>query len=86
MGGIPIDETSSITSKGQVTIPLVLGKRLKLKSGDQVSFRLEKTQIKVSPVKNPLIDIFGSVEPLKKRLSFKKMRDIALEEKINAIR
>lgn len=75
-----------ITKKGQVTIPLNLRKKLNLQTGDSVSFFLEKGEIKVKPSKHNLKTIFGSVKPLKKKLSFKRMRDIAIEEKINAIR
>ena len=80
------NETYSVTSKGQVTLPLYLRKRLGIKVGDQVSFKIEKNMLRVVPVKDSLKAVFGSVKPLKKKISLDKMKKIALEGKFNAIR
>lgn len=81
-----VSPISNITSKGQITIPSRLRSQLNLKPGDGVAFELDKNVIKIKPAKKPLRDIFQSVPKLKKNLSFKQMRDIAIKEKLNGVR
>lgn len=87
MSLLTTDFSSTITSKGQVTIPLLLRQQLQLKAGDGVSFFAEKKSLRLRPIKSlTLKDVFGSVPPLKRKLTFKQMRDIALDDKLNAFR
>lgn len=79
-------KTYSITKKGQVTIPQVLREKFGLETGDEVFFEEGKDAIKVKPAKVTLKSVYGSVKPLKKKMTLKKMRKIALEDKLNAIR
>ena len=83
---LPMDQSSSLTQKGQVTIPIFLRDMLRLIPGDRVVFEAEADFIKLKPAKSSLVSIYGSVKPLKTKISFKKMRKIALEDKLNAIR
>lgn len=76
----------SITRKGQVTIPQVLREKFGLKAGDEVVFEEDEKAIKIKPAKTTLKSVYGSVKPLKKKMAFKKVREIALEDKLNAIR
>lgn len=76
----------SITKKGQVTIPLKVRVKLGLKPGDEVFFKLNKNGAQIRAANNSLVSVYGSVSPLKKRLSDKKMRRIALEDKLDALR
>lgn len=83
---LQINQAYSITKKGQVTIPLQLRKKLGLETGSEVVFEEAKGIIKIVPALSTLRSVYGSVKPLKKKTSFNKMKQIALEEKFNAIR
>ena len=53
---------SKITSKGQITIPKSVRKRLNLKTGDKVDFILENGELKLVPVSKSVSDVFGILE------------------------
>ncbi len=74
---------SNLTIKGQVTIPVSMRVLMGLKPGDKINFDLEEGYIKLKPASN-LASAYGSMKPLKK-MTFKQMKKIALEEKLNAI-
>jgi len=52
-------QTSTITSKGQVTIPAEMRKRLGLKAGDQVGFIIDDEGIRVVPREHRIEAAFG---------------------------
>jgi AbrB family looped-hinge helix DNA binding protein len=52
-------QTSTITSKGQVTIPAAMRKRLGLEPGDQVGFILDDDGIRVVPREHRIEAAFG---------------------------
>lgn len=81
---IPIGLESSITSKGQITLPILFRQKYGLKKGNKVVFGVASNFIKVMPSLS-LSSVFGSVAPLKKKVSLKEMKKIALEDKLNAI-
>ncbi len=74
---------SNLTLKGQVTIPVSMRVLMGLKPGDKINFDLEGDYIKLKPASN-LASAYGSMKSLKK-MTFKQMKKIALEEKLNAI-
>jgi len=54
--------TSSLTSKGQLTLPISIRKKLKLRTGDQVVFtEREDGSITVEAKKSNLMDLYGSL-------------------------
>jgi AbrB family looped-hinge helix DNA binding protein len=44
--------TSSVTSKGQVTIPVEIRRLLQLSTSDKVAFRVEDGRVEISPLKS----------------------------------
>lgn len=56
---------STVTSKGQVTIPAALRKRLGLKEGDRVEFVEEGGRVTVQRVDNNVESAFGLVKAQK---------------------
>jgi AbrB family looped-hinge helix DNA binding protein len=51
---------STVTSKGQVTIPKRIREQLRLKTGDKVDFRIEDDgTIRVYPVARRVSEVFG---------------------------
>lgn len=53
---------TTITQKGQVTIPASIRKALGLKPHDKVSFRLENHAVLVEPAKSSVLAGFGAVK------------------------
>ncbi len=49
----------SITSKGQVTVPLEIRERLKLKPGDKVIYQDTREGILLKPAKMTMLNDFG---------------------------
>lgn len=54
---------TSMTQRGQVTIPVEIRHKFGLKPGDKVMFTIEDGQVTVEPVKFSLEDAFASVQP-----------------------
>jgi AbrB family looped-hinge helix DNA binding protein len=55
-------QTSAVTRKGQVTIPVGVRKRLGLRQGDRVAFVDEDDRIVLKPVQNDVRAAFGLVK------------------------
>jgi len=54
--------TSTITSKGQVTIPKKIRARLHLKTGDMLDFRIEEDgSVRVYPIAKKVSEVFGAL-------------------------
>ena len=77
-----LNQSFTITTKGQVTIPVSLRKKLGVKPGAKVYFEAGSDHIKLKPVEYSLDEAYASIGPLKKRLSLKEVRRIALEDKL----
>lgn len=55
---------STVTSKGQVTIPAEVRHRLGIDAGDRLVFEIEGEQIRIRVVSSrSLEDLFGAVQP-----------------------
>lgn len=73
---------TSITSKGQVTIPKDIRKALGLKAGDRVEFVADGDKAILYPVQGDLLSLKGVLKPYfknKKPLSAVEMREAAKE-------
>jgi AbrB family looped-hinge helix DNA binding protein len=73
---------STLTSKGQITIPNSIRKRFHLRTGNRLEFRVTKEgEIKLSPVTLTVDDVFGMLKrPGRKAHSVKAM-DAALAKR-----
>lgn len=73
---------ATVTSKGQVTIPVELRERLGISAQDKVVFRLvEDHKIEIEPLPMSLEEVFGSVAPLNRPEDFDDIHRIAQEER-----
>jgi antitoxin PrlF len=75
---------STITSKGQVTIPAEVRKHLGLKQGDRIAFVIEdKGQVKLTvPTYPSVASLAGAAGRLKQQRSFDEMVAIAREDEL----
>lgn len=70
---------SKLTTKGQVTIPSSVRKKLHLKSGDTIEFTEKNGEIILKSIKKTVSDVFGV-------LSRKNQKPLSVEEMNNKIR
>ena len=61
---------STITSKGQTTIPSEIRKQMGLKAGDGLVYSIDGDRIVARPVKGTLLDAYASVKPKKRPEDF----------------
>lgn len=79
---IQYDETelvSTLTTKGQVTIPAPIRKMLGLKPKAKVAFLQKKDGVHIAVPRYTLDTIKGAVPALSRQCSEKEIRDIAIE-------
>lgn len=65
---------STLTRKGQVTIPKSLRDQLGLNLGDRISFQLRGEEIVLKPVHRTILDLQGSVKPKNRPEDFGDVR------------
>lgn len=70
----------TVTTRGQVTIPVEIRKLLEVEPGDKVMFRVRETTVELQPVTMTLEDTFGAVTPRSRPEDFSALRQTALEE------
>lgn len=71
---IPKMHTSTITTKGQVTIPIDYRKQLSLKPGGRVAFLQEAGQLVIKPITKDITAVFGLVKA-KRHVSIAQMEE-----------
>jgi AbrB family looped-hinge helix DNA binding protein len=76
---------STITSKGQVTVPVEIRRALGLKSQDKVVFRIVDDRVIVEPLPMTLEEAYGSVEPLQTPEDFEALRSAVREERVEKV-
>ena len=65
---------SALTRKSQITLPRKVREILKVSPGDQVSFQIDGSEVKVVAVPSLLEENFGRVKPKRMPEDFKKLR------------
>lgn len=70
---------TTVTKKGQVTIPVAIRHSLGLVPGDKVAFVVESGDVKVKAVKSALDKSFGAVRPRKRPEDFAELEKLAEE-------
>ncbi|HLH60208.1 MAG TPA: AbrB/MazE/SpoVT family DNA-binding domain-containing protein [Ktedonobacteraceae bacterium] len=69
------DYETSVTEKGQVTIPQEIRRIMGLQPHDKVRFEVDGETIKISRAPSKLLELFGSVTPINRPEDFQKMRE-----------
>jgi len=78
------EHLSTITRKGQVTIPVEIRRALHLKEGDTVAWHQEGDEIRLLPARFTLESAFGSVEPHQHPEDFDALEQAAKAAKARA--
>ena len=71
---------SSVSPKGQVTIPLEIRRLLGVKPRDKVAFKVENGQVQIAPARYTLESVMGSVAPPTRTEDFERLSAEAKEE------
>ena len=66
---------TTLTEKGQVTIPLEIRRRLGLHPHDKVSFEVEGDVVKIRRAASKLLEGFGAVTSRKRPEDFRELRE-----------
>jgi AbrB family looped-hinge helix DNA binding protein len=74
------EKTSSVSPKGQVTIPAEIRAILGVKPKDKVAFEVKEGEVVIRPARGSLAALYRSVPALDKPLSDAEMTQIAQEE------
>jgi antitoxin PrlF len=79
--------TSTVSSKGQVTVPAEVRKHLGIKEGDKLSFVIEEQgKVRVeTPRYRDVASLRGAAGSLTKPLSWKEMIAIAREDHVSEV-
>ena len=73
--------TTTITQRGQVTIPAEVRRLLGLKPKDKVTFTIEDGDVRLAPASFDLASAYGSVKPKQQPEDFEEASRIAKDEK-----
>ncbi len=71
--------TTTITQRGQVTIPAEVRRALGVKPRDKVAFTIEDDGVRLAPASFSLESVYGSVTPSKRPEDFNEISRIAKE-------
>jgi AbrB family looped-hinge helix DNA binding protein len=66
---------TTLTEKGQVTIPQEIRRYLGLRPGDKVRFEVDGEAVKIKHASSKLLQGFGAVKPIQKPENFQKLRE-----------
>lgn len=84
------DLETTMTQKGQVTIPAAIRARLGLRAKDRVRFEVEGDEVKIRPAASKLLAGFGAVAPYQRPEDWHEVEeavqqlmaaDVAVEDK-----
>lgn len=76
--------TSTLTSKGQVTIPKEIRDALGLKEHDRVSFVRRGDDVIIKPIKD-IIELRGSVKPKKRPENYDEVRRTSRKDMVRKV-
>jgi antitoxin PrlF len=74
------ERTSSVSPKGQITIPAEIRQLLGVRPRDRVAFEVTDGQVLIRPARRSLDSIYRSVPALERPLSDKEMTELAQDE------
>lgn len=69
-----MEYVTTVTQKGQVTIPGQIRKALKIMSKDRVAWALVDGEVRLRPIPSWVVSSYGSVKPLARPEDFRRIR------------
>jgi len=66
---------TTVTEKGQVTIPVEIRRIMGLRPRDRVRFEVEGKIIRIERASSKLLEGFGAVTPIKRPEDYRKLRE-----------
>ena len=83
----PTEVVATITTKGQVTVPVEVRKHLGVKPHDKVAFVVSDEGVSLKPATFPTISALkGKAGTLKTKRSLEEIEDIARQEQVREYR
>jgi AbrB family looped-hinge helix DNA binding protein len=73
---------TTVTQRGQVTIPADVRRLLNAKPRSKIAFRVENSTVRLMPVEFTVEQVLGSVTPLQQPEDLEELSRIAKEEKV----
>lgn len=73
---------TTLTQRGQVTVPAEVRRLLGVRPRDKIAFRIEGTEVRLAAAKFSLESAYGSVKPMHKPEDFEEIARQAKEEKV----
>ena len=73
---------TTMTQRGQVTVPSEVRRLLGLKPRDKVAFSIEDDEVRLTPARFTLESAFGSVKPATRTRDFKAISRAARDDKL----
>lgn len=80
-----MNQSATITSKMQFTIPMLIARRVGVKSGEKVDVAEKKGQIIITPLRKLVEDLAGSIK-IQQELKGKDMDEVIRQAKENYFR
>ena len=74
--------TRAVGANGQVTLPIEVRKALGITGNGRITFAIDDGEVRLHPAGPSLDDMYQSVPALKRPLTLKQMREIAIEEHV----
>ncbi|MBI3976636.1 MAG: AbrB/MazE/SpoVT family DNA-binding domain-containing protein [Chloroflexi bacterium] len=71
---------SSVSPKGQVTLPVAIRRTLGIKPKDRVAFRLEQGKVEMTLASSPLQESYQAIPALKPRRTWEEIEALVAEE------
>jgi len=71
---------SSVSPKGQVTLPVEIRRSRGIKPKDKVAFRLEQGKVELTPAPSALADSYQAIPALQPLRSWKEIEALVSEE------
>ncbi|MBI2323121.1 MAG: AbrB/MazE/SpoVT family DNA-binding domain-containing protein [Chloroflexi bacterium] len=72
---------SSVSPKGQVTLPVEIRRALGIKPKDKVAFRLERGKVEITTVPSPLQESYQAIPALEPPRSWQEIEALVAEER-----
>jgi AbrB family looped-hinge helix DNA binding protein len=71
---------SSVSPKGQITLPIEIRRQLGIKPKDKVAISLDEDGVQVTPLGGSVAESFGAIPALREPRTLEEMTQIAHEE------